>query len=489
VIDLPDEEPPHRDEDAPSNVVPFPRRRRASLPTTTPDDIAIADEVFSRCGEHLRYCGSRGGWFVWRLSHWEVDVTEQARELVKNVARWYAKQAAENVDEDLFKVAHRVASARGTTAILDVLRSDERVVVRPEAFDADPWLLNCWNGTIDLRRGELRPHRREDLITRVCPTNFDVAAFDAASFNGDHTSSAPRFHRFLAEVQPDAEVRAYLQRLFGYAAVGVVQEHILGVLWGSGANGKSVLMDVVRRVLGDYAKPGPASLIVTNGHHTPHPTDVASLVGSRLVVVHETARGATFDASKVKLLTGGDALTARHMREDFFTFEPTHTLLMLSNYKPSADASDPALWRRVQLVPFGVVVPEDRRDRELADRIVEAEASGVLSWIVRGALEWHRIGLSVPAIVREQTEAYRASEDVVAAFLAERCVVLPAAKVKAGLIYDAFKAWAESQGVRAMSGRDFAAEVIGRGFRRLPRSSSGIFYEGIGLAADGGDDA
>lgn len=484
----PDEAPPHRDEDAPSNVVPFPKRRRASLPTV-PDDIAIADEVFAQCGTHLRYCASRGGWFVWASSHWALDEAEFARELVKGIARWYAKHAAASLDEDLFKVAHRLATAKGTTAILDVLRSDPRVRVRPEEFDADRWLLNCWNGTVDLRTGDLRPHRPEDLITRVCPTNFDVAAFDAASFNGDHTATAPRFHRFLAEVQPDADVRAYLQRLFGYAAVGVVQEHILGVLWGSGANGKSVLVDVVRRVLGDYAKPGPASLIVTNGHHTPHPTDVASLVGSRLVVVHETARGATFDASKVKLLTGGDALTARHMREDFFTFEPTHTLLMLSNYKPSADASDPALWRRVHLVSFGVVVPEDRRDRELADRIVASEASGVLAWIVRGALEWRRIGLSVPAIVREQTEAYRASEDVVAAFLADRCVVLPAARVKAGLLYDAFKSWAESQSVRAMSGRDFAAEVIGRGFRRLPRSSSGIFYEGIGLAADGGDDA
>src|SRR5690606_17131491 len=143
----------------------------------------------------------------------------------------------------------------------------------------------------------------------------------------------------------------------------------------------------------------------------PHPTDVASCVGSRLVIVHETKRGASFDASKVKLLTGGHQLTARHMRQDFFTLPPRHTLVMLSNHKPEADATDSALWRRVQLVHFGIVIPEERRDPQLAARIREHEAAGVLAWLVRGALEWQRIGLSPPAVVREATEAYRSAED------------------------------------------------------------------------------
>jgi putative DNA primase/helicase len=276
-----------------------------------------------------------------------------------------------------------------------------------------------------------------------------------------------------------------LARLFGSAAVGLVRDHVLAVFWGCGANGKSVLLEVLMYVFGAYAKPGPSSLIVANGSHEPHPTDVASCVGSRLVVVHETKRGAAFDASKVKLLTGGDMLTARHMRQDFFAFRPSHTLVMLSNYRPEADATDAALWRRVQLVPFDVVIPEAQRDVELAEKL-KSEASGILRWIVDGALEWQRIGLSPPAAVREQTEAYRTSEDVIGAFLEECTDRIAGHRQPAGALYSAFKRWCDAQGARPARGNDFAAELSGRGFRSA-RTSSGTFYAGIMLRSAGDD--
>jgi putative DNA primase/helicase len=240
--------------------------------------------------------------------------------------------------------------------------------------------------------------------------------------------------------------------------------------------------------LGDYGKPGPSSLVVRDGKHTPHPTDVASCVDSRLVVVHETKRGASFDASKVKLLSGGDKLTARFMRQDYFVFEPTHTLIMLSNYKPQVDATDAALWRRVQLVPFEVVIPEDEQDRDLADKIKRAEAPGVLRWIVQGALQWKEHGLQPPDIVREQTEAYRAAEDAIGQFIEECCVRNKAAKAKAGSLYAKFKEWSESQGDHPVRGNDFAAELIGRGFRHV-RERDGRMYYGIGLHAAEYEDA
>ena len=335
-------------------------------------------------------------------------------------------------------------------------------------------MLNCLNGTIDLRTGNLRPHDRADLITRVCPVEYDPNA------------TAPNFDRFLAEVQPDPDVRAYLARLFGYSAVGLIREHVIGVFCGPGANGKSVLAETVSYALGDYAKPGPSSLIVASGSSDSHPTDVASCMGSRLVLVHETKRGAGFDASKIKLLTGGDKLTARHMRQDFFSFTPSHTIVMLSNYRPQADATDAALWRRVQLTPFDVVIPVERRDRDLAEKL-RGEAPGILRWLVEGALEWQRTGLAPPVVILEQTERYRASEDVIGAFLEERTVRLKGAQVKAGALYGAFKTWCEENGQRATNGNEFSAEIMGRGFERV-ESKTGRQYLGIGLHADESDD-
>ena len=432
-----------------------------------PTELEIADQFVDRYGADLRYCPALGGWLRWTGTHWAPDNLEHARECAKSLAQWFATRAAKLLDLKGFKTAKRTASAVGVRHVLELARSAPGIIFAAEDADADPWLLNAENGTVDLRTGELRPHNRDDLITRVCPTDYDPGA------------KSPTFERFLCEVLPDQDIREYVARFIGYSAFGIVREHILGVFWGPGANGKSVLTDVVTHVLGDYAKPGPSSLIVQNGVHEPHPTDVASCVGTRLVVVHETKRGASFDASKIKLLTGGDKLTARFMRQDYFSFQPSHTLLMLSNYKPQADATDAALWRRVQLVPFDVVVPTERRDTELAEKI-KAESAGVLNWVVRGAAEWLRIGLCPPQAVKEQTEAYRLSEDVVGAFINERCVKLPAASIRAQSLYAGYKSFCDEQGARPVRRNDFAAEISARGFRKR-RDKNGNIYLGIGL--------
>ncbi len=434
-------------------------------------EIELADMVVEHFGKTLRFCAPLGGWHAWTGTHWKPDERERARECVKSVARDIATEAAKVLDDVLFKSAKRAASAAGTSAILDVMRSDPRIRFTPDEANRNPALLACENGTIDLRTGTLRDADPADLITRCARGTYSLDA------------RAPRFERFLEEVQKEPEIRAYLARLFGSAAFGVVRDHVLGVLWGTGANGKSVLAEVVMHALGDYAQPGPPSLVVANGSHEPHPADVASCVGARLVVVHETKRGASFDASKVKLLTGGDRLTARHMRENFFSFEPTHTLVMLSNYRPEADATDAALWRRVQLVPFNVVVPEAQRDLTLAESIKRDEVAGVLAWLVRGCLEWQRIGLAPPASVRDETAAYRAAEDSIGAFIDERCTRLPGLCVKAGHLYDAFVGWCKSTGARAVRGNDFATEVRARGFERK-ENSAGRWYHGLGLRAD-----
>lgn len=462
-------------EDTRGNVVPIERARRARKAQIGGErtELQLSEMLVQRYGNELRYCAQLGGWRAWSGTHWALDVLERSRECVKELARELAAEAVALLDDDAFKAARRAGSARGVAAILELARSAPGIVFAPDHADRDPWALSCANGTVDLRTGTLRPHDRTELITRASPVTYDA------------TARAPRFEQFLAEIQPDPEIRAYLARLFGYAAVGVVRENVLGVLWGPGANGKSVLAEVVSHVLGGYARPGPASLLVSDGYQ-PHPTDIASLVGARLVLVHETKRGATFDASKLKLLTGGDQLTARHMREDFFVFAPSHTMLMLSNYRPAADAGDAALWRRVQLAPFQVVIPPERRDPMLAEAL-RSEASGILRWIIDGALAWQRTGLAPPDIIRQQTEAYRAAEDVIGQFLEERTVRLPQASVKAGALYTAYKGWCEAMGLRFARGNDFGAEIVARGFQ-CTRRASGRLYLGVGLVSDASDD-
>jgi putative DNA primase/helicase len=454
-------------------VVPMPpRKRMPKAPTGERTELELSEMLLARFGGELRFCAPLGGWFKWFGTHWARDLTEHSRECMKEIARDLAGEAAALLDQDTFKSAKLAGSARGVNAILDLARSAPEIVFSPDQANTDPWTLNCANGAFDLRCGELRPHNRAEIITKVCRAPYDPNA------------EAPTFERFLAEIQPDPEVRAYLARLIGYAATGMAREHVFAVFWGPGANGKSVFADTVSYVLGDYARPGPSSLLVSDGHRQSHPTDVASLVGTRLVLVHETKRGACFDASKVKLLTGGDKLTARHMRQDFFDFEPTHTLIMLSNYRPSADSTDHALWRRVQLVPFNVVIPEERRNPLLAEAI-RGEAPGVLRWILDGARDWQRRGLAPPRRVVEQTDQYRASEDVIGQFLEERTVRLEGASVKAGVLYAAFKAWCESNGVRPVRGNDFSDELVrGRGYVRDDGKSAGRIYRGIGLRTD-----
>ncbi len=430
----------------------------------------VADRLLEKYGDRLRYATGIG-WFAWDETHWQRDDHRRSNEAVKSVIRDLRTEAAKLKDRNLRKLCQRVATARGVRSVLDLAASDRRVRLSVDDLDSHSHLLACKNGTVDLRDGAIKKPDPKDLLTKCCPVSYDPKA------------TAPKFDKFLNEIQPKQEVRDYLARLFGYAATGVVREHVLGVLWGPGANGKSVLSDVMDHVLGDHAKPGPSSLIVHDGKHTPHPTDVASCVGTRLVIVHETKRGASFDSSKVKLLTGGDKLTARFMRQDFFVFAPIHTLIMLSNYKPEADANDAALWRRVQLVPFKVVIPPEKQDRELADKIKNSEAPGVLRWVVQGAVHWHRHGLKPPAVVLEQTEAYRAAEDVIGRFIEECCIKNKAAKVKAGVLYGAFKEWCKTQGERVVRGNDFFTELVSRGYERQV-TSSGRIYHGIGLHAD-----
>jgi len=299
-------------------------------------------------------------WLAWDGQRWGHDSTGQAARWMKSIARLVTSDALRIKDDkerqSALNAARRGESSAGVSGALTLAGTEPEVVVTPDNLDADPYLLNCANGTLDLRTGELRGHDPADLITKLAWGAYDQEA------------SGREFAQFLACVQPDESMRSYLSRLAGHGLVGEVVEHVLQIHHGEGANGKSTFTTVVSAALGDYAAPADPELLTARTFDA-HPTGVADLFGLRIAVLHEADKGRRLAEGTVKRLTGGDRVKARRMREDFWSFEPSHTFVMLTNHKPVITGTDEGIWRRVRLVPWAVVIPARDRDEGLGDKL------------------------------------------------------------------------------------------------------------------------
>jgi len=327
-------------------------------------------------------------------------------------------------------------------------------------------MLNVENGTVDLS-GELREHRRENMITKLAPVEYDPDA------------KAPIFDAFLKRILPSEALRKFMQRAIGYAAAGIVSEEVLVILYGTGANGKSTLVNIIMEALGDYAmQAAPELLLAKRGSH---PTELADLFGARLVASVEVDEGRRLAESLVKQLTGRDPIKARRMREDFWQFDPTHTVFLATNHRPEVRGTDHAIWRRIKLVPFEVTIPESEQDKRLVEKL-RKELPGILAWIVRGCLEYQREGLGEPNEVKEATEGYRAEQDILAAFIEDRCVVHPKAHVGATPLYRTYKDWCEDAGESQLTQTKFGLQLRERGFRS--EKAQRVTWFGIGLRSD-----
>ncbi|MEJ7765735.1 MAG: phage/plasmid primase, P4 family, partial [Acidimicrobiales bacterium] len=317
--------------------------------------------------------------------------------------------------------------------------------------DAEPWLLNVRNGTLDLRSGRLRPHRAGDLLTKQA----------AASYHPE--AEAPTWSTFLARVLPDLDVRTFVQRSLGYAATGIVAESLLWLAYGGGANGKTTLLGTVEAVLGDYAAPAAPDLLLAGRDQ--HPTALADLKGARLVLTSELDDGRRLAEATAKQLTGGDVIKARVMRGDFFSFAPTHHLWVQTNHRPGVRGTDTGIWRRLRLVPFEVTVPVSEQDPRLGEKL-RTEAGGILAWLVQGCLDWQQHGLTEPLAVWHATADYRAEEDSIGTFLTDCCIEQEQATVSAADLYDAYRTWADANGERQLNQRRFGQQLTERNLER-----------------------
>jgi putative DNA primase/helicase len=438
------------------------------LPAEPKSELGYARRLIHVYGDRLRYVPAWRRWLVWDGQRWGHDSTGQAARWMKAIARRVTSDALAIEDEKechaAVNLARRGESSAGVSGALTLAGTEKEVVVTPDDLDADPFMLNCPNGTIDLRTGELHEHDAGDLITKMTRGAYDPAA------------SGRVFCEFLARVQPDEAMRDYLSRLVGHGLVGQVVEHLLQIHCGEGANGKSTFINSISATLGDYAAPADPELLTARTFDA-HPTGVADLFGLRLAILHEADKGRRLAEGTVKRLTGGDRVKARRMREDFWSFDPSHSFVMLTNHKPVISGNDEGIWRRIRLIPWEVVIPTRERDEHLGDRLA-LELDYVLTWLVRGCLAWREHGLADPTPVTRATRAYRAESDALGRFLAE--LTVNHGTVRSSDLFAAWSKWCAGEGEESGTQTAFSTTLTNRGYDKK-RTETGAFWTGLGL--------
>jgi putative DNA primase/helicase len=456
--------------------VPAPRGGAVGdpLPHEPKTELGYARRLIVVYGDRLRYVPAWNRWLVWDGRRWAHDSTGQAQRWMKVIARRLTTDAlAIEGDQErkaAMSLARRAESAASVRGALTLASTETGIVATPDDLDADPFLLNCTNGTFDLRTGQLHEHNPADLLTKMTGAAYRPGA------------AAPEFAKFLERVQPKPEMRDYLGRLLGHGLEGRVVEHVLGIHYGAGRNGKGTLIGAVTAALGDYADAADPDLLTARTFDA-HPTSTADLYGLRLAIVHETDKGRRLAEATVKRLTGGDRLKARRMREDFWSFSPSHTFVMLTNHKPVISGTDEAIWTRLRLVPWDVVIPAAERDLTLADKLA-LELDGVLGFLVGGYQAWRGRGLDDPREVSAATDAYRAESDALGRFIEDRC--MRHGTVRSSDLFTAWSKWCAGEGEDPGTQTAFSTALINLGFDKKP-TNSGKFWTGLGLAASDGD--
>lgn len=448
-----------------------------------PVDLAVSDWFVERHGHALRHAPGLG-WLAWDEQRWQPSDV-QARYLAKETAAELviaAVSAAKDAQTDMAKEAQRWSGACQEPRIrasLTLAEVHPVVAADVDDLDSDPYLLNVHNGTVDLRTGNLRPHDQADLITMLAGGEY-VAA-----------SRSERWQRFLAQTTGgDVELEAYLQRAVGYTACGVTDEEVLLFAHGPGATGKTTFIEAIRAALGTYARTADFATFLASRKDGDGPTPgVARLAGARLASASEVEPGQRFNLARLKALTGGETIVARHLHKSAFEFSPRFTLWLAANERPSIPAADDATWRRVRLLPFVHVVDAADRDAGLKRSLTSDphDLAAILAWIVEGALAWQRDGLGTCAAVEAATAGYRADGDPLADWIAARCQLGARLIAPGGLLRTDYEHWAENSGDETISPREFAAALKALGLTRK-HTKRGTEWKGIGFATgDTGD--
>lgn len=453
----------------PPSTVDLYERSAAALPQSPAryDDVANAESFLTEFGDDLLWCTEMQKWLIWDGRVWSVDRNQAVYGYAIEFVKTFYERA---VGEDQLRAARRANMRSSIEAMLSL--AAKRRTVSIDSFDTNPYLINCQNGVIDLRTGALRPHDRNDRLSRIVPYDY----------NPD--SESPAFEKFLREIQPDPSIRAFLQRSIGYSLLGVARERAFWILYGTGNNGKSIFTNLFSKLLGGYAAGTTTATIMQTRQHA-IPNDIARLRGRRFIVIPETDENELLNAALIKALSAGDQVTARFLFGEFFDFYFCGKLWIATNHKPKILDNSKGFWDRIKVVPFTVDIPVSQLVK--ADDLLEkllSQGNGILAWAVQGARDYFELdGLDTPPVIKSEIERYRREQDSILQFIEECCettamlrAAYPDSYVTDDIVtanntdlYEAYKKFCYDNGEHPKSHRRFSIKLAEKGFsqRRL----------------------
>ena len=447
------------------------------LPDRPYTDLGNGERFIDRYGSRLRFDLEKNSWLIWGGKSWSDSDPSHITPMVKETVRSIPIPG----DKEADAWAEHSEGAGAINAMLSMAAREPGIPIHEEELDPDPFLFACDNGIIDLRSGELLPHDRMKLCSKLSPVPYNPDA------------KCPVFLSFLEEIAMGRlDIVDFLQRWFGYSMTGDVSAQTFAIFFGSGANGKSTLVELVARIMGDYGKSAPPDVFIQK-QQGGIPNDVAALRGARMVLTTETEANAKLAESKVKSLTGGDRVVARYMRGEFFEFQPTWKIIISTNHRPRISGGDTGIWRRIVLVPFDFYATPEKIDPSLPRKLWE-EREGILAWMVHGATLWWkdgqgRQGLKVGQVLLQETQEYRNDEDVIGRFLAEGCwqrgegqIDVASFKVPSSTLLEAFVQWCQAEGEQyaaKISATAFGRAMRERGYEKIVISGGKRGYRGI----------
>lgn len=407
------------------------------------DEIALCDVFVKKHKEDLKYCADYGGWFIWDGHYWSKDRSFKALNLTHNVI-------SDEVVNPKQRTTNVIWAVNKQATISPVFATESK------SWDIDPWILNTPDGIVNLRTGDIRPHCRDDLVTKSTAV-------------GPSVLPTPTWSNFLAQATlGDKDLQLFLQQLAGYALTGDTSEQQMFFFWGPGRNGKGVFFHTIQNILKGYAKDcPPETLMETTGSR--HSTELARLTKTRLVTSTEIPGGAAWNESRIKSMTGGDMMTAHFMRQDYFTYKPEFKLWISGQNKPTLRNVDAAIMNRINMIEFKfkpIVL-----DTKLEDKIM-LEARGILQWAIEGCLSWQNKGLLKPISVRSSTHEYFEGEDMIQEFIDACCVVGPEHKDSVDTLWNAWCIRNPRSAYGINSRRSLGDKLIAKGFSRIRSSNN-----------------
>jgi putative DNA primase/helicase len=433
-------------------------------------DAGNAQRFAQHYSETVRYVPEWGQWIVWRDTHWEIDATGAVMELAKALTDVIYEEGNLVADADLrvelAKHAKATADARRLKAMLELAKSQQELVLRATELDCHRGLLGVENGTLDLSSGKLRKAAPNDYITMLAPVPFDPVA------------ECPGFLKFLDTIMSGSQpLIDFLQRAVGYAVSGYTDEQCLFFCFGTGANGKSTLLGVLRDLLGHrYYMVMPSDALMVRPGKSGATPELARLPGARVVVTNEVEDGTHLAESLVKLMTGGDRIAARHLYQSYFEFVPQFKLFIVGNHKPVVRGDDYGIWRRIHLVPFLMTIAAEDRDPHLMEKL-RKELPGILNWAVAGYQAWRTRTLAPPPEVTDAVETYKKEMDIFGQWQDECCKVGAGLETSAMWAYQSFKNWSGFNGFKGWTSATFGRKAKERFTAR--RTAAGMMYQGF----------